>query len=54
MRVVGSGAVEGEPVGNQAVSGNFFSVLGARAILGQTLTPDDDLSGAPRPVAVLR
>jgi len=53
VRVVGSGAVEGESVWNQAISGNFFSVLGARAILGRTLTPDDDLSGAPQPVAVI-
>jgi predicted permease len=28
------------------VSGNFFDVLGAAAILGRTLTPDDDLPGA--------
>ncbi len=53
LRVVGSGAVEEVPVWNQAVSGNFFSVLGARAILGRTLTPDDDRAGAPEPVAVL-
>ena len=53
MRVVGSGAVEGEPVWNQAVSGNFFSVLGTRAIFGRILTPDDDLSGVPQPVAVI-
>ena len=53
MRVVGSGAVEEVPVWNQAVSGNFFSVLGARAILGRTLTPDDDRSGAHQPVAVI-
>jgi predicted permease len=53
MRVVGSGTVEEVPVWNQAVSGNFFSVLGARAILGRTVTPDDDRSGAPQPVAVI-
>jgi predicted permease len=53
LRVVGSGAVEEVPAWNQAVSGNFFSVLGARAILGRTLTPDDDRAGAPQPVAVL-
>src|SRR4030042_4237466 len=41
MRIVGSNAVEAEPVWNQAVSGNFFSVLGARAALGRTRPPDD-------------
>jgi putative ABC transport system permease protein len=30
----------------RAVSGNFFAVLGARAALGRTLTPDDDRHGA--------
>jgi putative ABC transport system permease protein len=34
------------------VSGDFFSVLGARPALGRALTPDDDLAGAA-PVAVL-
>ncbi len=33
------------------VSGNFFSVLGVRAVLGRPLTPEDDRPGAP-PVAV--
>lgn len=34
------------------VSGNFFSLLGIRAVLGRTLTPRDDQPGAP-PVAVV-
>ena len=34
------------------VSGNYFSVLGVRAILGRTLTPADDQPDAP-PVAVI-
>jgi putative ABC transport system permease protein len=36
-----------EPVAIEyrAVSGNFFDVLGARAALGRTLTPDDDRHG---------
>src|SRR5262245_23482350 len=34
------------PVEYRAVSGNFFDVLGARAALGRTLTPDDDRHGA--------
>jgi putative ABC transport system permease protein len=33
------------PVEYRAVSGNFFDVLGARAALGRTLTPDDDRHG---------
>src|SRR5262249_18267033 len=38
-----------EPVAVEyrAVSGNFVDVLGARAALGRTLTPDDDRHGAP-------
>jgi putative ABC transport system permease protein len=34
------------------VTGNFFAVLGSKAILGRTLLPDDDRPGAA-PVAVL-
>jgi len=33
-------------------SGNYFDVLGVRAVLGRTFTPDDDRSDAP-PVAVI-
>src|SRR5262245_44488153 len=39
-------ADEPVPVEYRAVSGNFFDVLGARAALGRTLTPDDDRHGA--------
>ena len=34
------------------VTGNFFVVLGSKAVLGRTLVPDDDHPGAA-PVAVL-
>lgn len=34
------------------ISGNWFSTLGINALLGRTLTPDDDRPGAP-PAAVL-
>jgi predicted permease len=34
------------------VSGNYFSVLGIRPVIGRTLTPDDDTAAA-NPVAVL-
>lgn len=53
MKVTGSGDVKAELVWNQPVSGNFFSVLGAQALLGRTLTANDDLSGDPQPVAVI-
>ncbi len=53
MMVTGSGAVEAEQISTQPVSGNFFSVLGASAVLGRMLTPSDDRPGDPQPVAVL-
>jgi predicted permease len=37
----------------QAVTGNFFAVLGARAAYGRTLLPEDDDRDNPRAVAVL-
>jgi predicted permease len=44
---------EAEPVWAQAVSGNFFAVLGVSAVCGRMLTPDDDQPGNPQAVAVL-
>jgi putative ABC transport system permease protein len=43
-----------EPVQVQGrlVSGNFFDVLGARALLGRVLRPDDDRAGAGRVVVL--
>jgi len=43
-----------EPVQAQGrlVSGNFFDVLGARALIGRTLRPDDDRPGASRVVVL--
>ncbi|HUQ83266.1 MAG TPA: ABC transporter permease, partial [Gemmatimonadaceae bacterium] len=35
-----------EPVAATSASGNLFDVLGARALLGRTLTPEDDRRGA--------
>jgi predicted permease len=35
-----------EPLGAVAASGNLFDLLGARALLGRTLAPDDDRKGA--------
>ncbi len=34
-------------------SGNYFDVLGVRAILGRTFTPEDDRRSSPRPVIVI-
>ena len=46
-----------EYIQGQLVSGNFFSLLGVRAIVGRTLTPDDDrvpgAGGRDGPVVVL-
>ena len=38
---------------SELVSGNYFSVLGVRPILGRTISPQDDLGGEGAPVAVL-
>jgi predicted permease len=34
-------------------TGNYFDVLGVHAMIGRTLTPDDDRRSAPHPVIVL-
>ena len=39
-------------VQGRLVSGNFFEVLGARALLGRSLRPDDDRVGADRVVVL--
>ena len=46
-------AAQAEFVRGQAVSGNFFEVLGVPAAIGRTLIPADDLEGNPQPVAVI-
>ncbi|MGD0015081.1 MAG: hypothetical protein ABSD56_11770, partial [Bryobacteraceae bacterium] len=53
VRIEGSEAAKAEPVWDQAVSGNFFSVLGTTGALGRTLTPNDDRPGDPQAVAVI-
>ena len=55
QRLIASGVDEnnGMPVRYDAVSGNFFSVLGVPPLLGRTIAPDDDRKDAPRAVAVL-
>jgi putative ABC transport system permease protein len=39
-------------VQGRLVSGNFFEVLGGRALVGRTLRPDDDRAGASRVVTL--
>ena len=43
---------QSEIVPNDFVTGNYFEVLGAGALLGRTLTPDDDRPGK-KPVTVI-
>jgi predicted permease len=47
------GATEVESVPAQAVTGNFFAVLGVPPLLGRTLSVDDDRPGAAQPVVVI-
>ena len=49
----GFGSNQVETVQANYVSGNFFSFLGLPAVLGRTLTPEDDRAGDPRAAAVL-
>ncbi len=53
MTTVGQRAAGPESVQAQAVSGNYFDVLGVPAALGRTLTANDDLRGRPQAVVVL-
>ncbi len=45
--------IDGRMMEGHIVTGNFFQVLGVDAALGRTLTPDDDMRPAGRPVIVL-
>ncbi len=45
--------IAGRMMEGHLVTGNFFGVLGARATLGRTLAPDDDIAPPGRPVMVL-
>ena len=44
---------QAERVNGELVSGNYFDVLGVRAIIGRTLAADDDRTPGGHPVAVL-
>src|SRR5437870_6433787 len=54
LRVAAPGWHESTPSAQGSlVSGNYFQVLGVRALAGRTLLPEDDAPGRPRPVAVM-
>jgi predicted permease len=42
-----------EQAHGKVVSGNYFSVLGVNALIGRTLTPEDDVTEGAHPVAVI-
>ena len=44
---------ETEPMTGQFASGNYFSVLGIRAVAGRVFSPDDDRIPGGHPVAVI-
>src|SRR5207302_3656861 len=48
-----SAGAQVESAQTTGVSGNFFSVLGVGAVVGRTLTEDDDKALSPQPVAVI-
>jgi len=53
MTIDGTDGSETGRVGAQAVSGNYFTVLGVPTLLGRTLTPQDDRQGSSQAVAVI-
>ena len=48
-----SGVDQPQRISGAAVSGNYFSVLGAKTLLGRTLDLEDDAAQAANPVVVL-
>jgi putative ABC transport system permease protein len=44
---------QAERVSGELVTGNYFEVLGVRAQIGRTFTPDDDRTPGGHPVAIL-
>jgi predicted permease len=52
-QVAMTGAGKPEELNANLVTGNYFDVLGVKAAVGRTLTPDDDRTPGAHPVAVL-
>ena len=48
---VGEGGVE--PIQGEVVSGNYFQMMGVKALVGRTLLPQDDITPGAHPVVVL-
>src|ERR1700733_4205766 len=44
---------QGGPASGQVVSGDYFSVLGVNALIGRTITPEDERVSGQSPVAVI-
>ena len=44
---------QSERVSGELVTGNYFDVLGVRAVIGRTFTPDDDRTPGGHPIAML-
>ena len=44
---------QGGPANGQVVSGDYFSVLGVNAVIGRTITPEDERVSGQSPVAVI-
>ena len=44
---------QSERVSGELVTGNYFDVLGVRAVIGRTITPDDDRTPGGHPIAML-
>jgi hypothetical protein len=42
---------QSERVSGELVTGNYFDVLGVRAVIGRTFTPDDDRTPGGHPIA---
>jgi predicted permease len=45
--------VDGKPFSGELVTGNYFSVLGVRSVIGRTFVPEDAAAPGARAVAVL-
>lgn len=53
LSIIWNRSGEGQVVLGQLVSGNFFSLLSVNAVLGRTISAEDDQAANPQPVVVL-